>query len=104
MSPRSRRRLRAHCAVWNYPLHQLIGKLAQHCWQVVPYGGETRRTEETPLQDHDPGEIIHKVGLPAGVFNLLFGTGETTLGSALAEAIGMWIWCRLPALAKWAGK
>jgi len=80
---------------WNYPLHQLIGKLAPAllagCTVVV------KPAEQTPLQDLILAEIIHKVGLPAGVFNLLFGTGHW-------QAIGMWIWCRLPALVKWAGK
>jgi len=67
---------------WNYPLHQLIGKLAPAllagCTVVV------KPAEQTPLQDLILAEIIHKVGLPAGVFNLLFGTGET-VGSALAS-------------------
>ncbi|WP_293268201.1 aldehyde dehydrogenase family protein [Neptunomonas sp.] len=59
---------------WNYPLHQLIGKvapaLAAGCTVV------TKPAEQTPLADLIMAEIFHKVGLPAGVFNLVFGHGS----------------------------
>lgn len=59
---------------WNYPLHQLIGKvapaLAAGCTIV------TKPAEQTPLADLIMAEIFHKVGLPAGVFNLVFGHGR----------------------------
>jgi aldehyde dehydrogenase (NAD+) len=59
---------------WNYPLHQLIGK--------VPPALAAGRTiiakpaEQTPLQDFIMAEIFAAVGLPAGVFNLVSGSGS----------------------------
>jgi len=59
---------------WNYPLHQLMGKvapaLAAGCTIV------TKPAELTPLQDFIMAEIFHKVGLPPGVFNLVSGSGR----------------------------
>jgi aldehyde dehydrogenase (NAD+) len=59
---------------WNYHLHQLIGKvapaLAAGCSVV------TKPSAQTPLQDFIMAEIFSAVGLPAGVFNLVSGTGE----------------------------
>lgn len=58
---------------WNYPLHQLIGKvapaLAAGCTIVAKPAGQT------PLQDFIMAEIFEAVGLPAGVFNLVSGSG-----------------------------
>lgn len=60
---------------WNYPLHQLSGKLAPAlaagCTVV------TKPAEQTPLQDYILAEILHKIGFPAGVFNLVTGTGKS---------------------------
>lgn len=65
---------------WNYPLHQFVGKvapaLATGCTMVV------KPAELTPLQDFIMAEIFDKVGLPAGVFNLVSGRG-----SVVGEAI-----------------
>ncbi len=59
---------------WNYPLHQLVGKLAPAlaagCTVVE------KPAEQTPLPDLVMAEICHTVGLPAGVFNLVFGSGR----------------------------
>jgi aldehyde dehydrogenase (NAD+) len=59
---------------WNYPLHQLTGKiapaLAAGCTIV------TKPAEQTPIQDFIMAEIFDKVGLPAGVFNLVTGVGK----------------------------
>ncbi|TKB45376.1 aldehyde dehydrogenase family protein [Thalassotalea mangrovi] len=59
---------------WNYPLSQLVGKLgpalATGCTVVV------KPAEQTPLQDLIMAEIIEKVGLPNGVFNLITGYGH----------------------------
>jgi aldehyde dehydrogenase (NAD+) len=59
---------------WNYPLHQLIGKvapaLAAGCTIVAKPAGQT------PLQDFIMAEIFAAVGLPAGVFNLVSGSGS----------------------------
>ena len=65
---------------WNYPLSQLVGKLgpalASGCTVVA------KPAEQTPLQDLIMAEIIDSVGLPAGVFNLITGSGRQ-LGSTL---------------------
>ena len=59
---------------WNYPLHQLIGKvapaLAAGCTIVA------KPASQTPLQDFIMAEIFVAVGLPAGVFNLVSGSGS----------------------------
>jgi aldehyde dehydrogenase (NAD+) len=59
---------------WNYPLVQLIGKLAPAlatgCTIVAKPAGQT------PLQDFIMAEIFAAVGLPAGVFNLVSGSGS----------------------------
>ena len=58
---------------WNYPLMQMIGKLAPAltagCTVVA------KPAEQTPLPDVIMAEILHKVGLPKGVFNLIMGIG-----------------------------
>jgi aldehyde dehydrogenase (NAD+) len=67
---------------WNYPLHQLVGKLAPAlatgCTVIE------KPAEQTPLADLIMAEICHKVGLPAGVFNLVFGYGFE-IGPVLAQ-------------------
>ena len=59
---------------WNYPLHQVIAKLAPAlaagCTVVL------KPSEVAPLSAFILAEIIHEAGLPAGVFNLVTGTGE----------------------------
>jgi len=59
---------------WNYPLHQLMGKvapaLAAGCTIVA------KPATQTPLQDFIMAEIFEAVGLPAGVFNLVSGSGS----------------------------
>ena len=59
---------------WNYPLHQLMGKvapaLATGCTIVAKPAGQT------PLQDFIMAEIFDAAGLPAGVFNLVTGPGS----------------------------
>src|SRR2546423_8472652 len=58
---------------WNYPLHQLSAKvsaaLAAGCTVVA------KPSEITPLNAFVLAEILAEAGLPAGVFNLLIGTG-----------------------------
>ena len=67
---------------WNYPLHQLSGKiapaLAAGCTVVA------KPAEQTPLQDFIMAEIFDKVGLPAGVFNLISGVGQS-IGPSLCS-------------------
>ena len=71
---------------WNYPLHQVAAKvapaIAAGCAIVV------KPSEITPLSAFVLAEIIDDVGLPAGVFNLVTGTGPV-VGEALAAHGGV---------------
>ncbi|MEZ5217024.1 MAG: aldehyde dehydrogenase family protein [Ilumatobacteraceae bacterium] len=66
---------------WNYPLHQIAAKvayaMAAGCTVVL------KPSEVAPLDAFVLAEIIHDVGLPAGVFNLVPGTGPV-VGEAIA--------------------
>jgi aldehyde dehydrogenase (NAD+) len=66
---------------WNYPLHQVIAKvaaaLAAGCTVVL------KPSEVAPLASYELADIFHETGLPAGVFNLVSGTGKVT-GEAIA--------------------
>ena len=66
---------------WNYPLHQVAAKvapaLAAGCTVVL------KPSEVAPLSAFILADVIHEVGLPAGVFNLVTGTGPV-VGEALA--------------------
>ena len=65
---------------WNYPLHQIAAKvapaLAAGCTVVL------KPSEVAPLNAFILAEAIHAAGLPAGVFNLVTGTGPV-VGEAL---------------------
>ena len=67
---------------WNYPLHQIIAKVAPAllagCTVVL------KPSEVTPLIAHAFAQLVHDSGLPAGVFNLVSGTGPV-VGEAIAE-------------------
>ncbi|MGB4862254.1 MAG: aldehyde dehydrogenase family protein [Tepidiformaceae bacterium] len=67
---------------WNYPLHQIAGKvapaLAAGCTMVL------KPSEMAPLNAYILAEIIHEAGLPAGVFNLVNGNGPV-VGEAIAS-------------------
>ena len=66
---------------WNYPLHQIVAKvapaLAAGCTVVL------KPSEVAPLNAFVLAEIVDEVGLPAGVFNLVTGTGPV-VGEAIA--------------------
>ena len=66
---------------WNYPLYQLVAKvipaIAAGCTVVA------KPSEMTPLSTYRFTELLHDAGLPAGVFNLVPGTG-VAVGQALA--------------------
>ncbi|NUR84088.1 MAG: aldehyde dehydrogenase family protein, partial [Nonomuraea sp.] len=66
---------------WNYPLHQIICKvapaLAAGCTVVL------KPSEVAPLAAYALTEIFHEVGLPSGVFNLVSGVGPV-VGEAMA--------------------
>ena len=67
---------------WNYPLHQAIAKVAPAllagCTVVH------KPSEVAPLSARILAEIADDVGLPAGVYNLVSGTGAV-VGEALAQ-------------------
>lgn len=67
---------------WNYPLHQITAKvaaaLAAGCTVVL------KPSELAPLSAFALAEVIDEAGLPAGVFNLVVGSGEE-IGDALVS-------------------
>lgn len=71
---------------WNYPLHQVAAKVAPAmlagCTIVV------KPSEVTPLSAFILAEIMDGVGVPAGVFNLVTGTGPV-VGEAIAAHPGI---------------
>ncbi|MFJ2823744.1 aldehyde dehydrogenase family protein [Streptomyces toxytricini] len=71
---------------WNYPLHQIVAKvapaLAAGCTLVL------KPAEDTPLTAQLFAEAVHEAGIPAGVFNLVTGTGPVA-GQALAAHEGV---------------
>jgi betaine-aldehyde dehydrogenase len=66
---------------WNFPLYQVVLKvapaLAAGCTVVL------KPSEVAPLNAFILAEVIHEVGLPAGVFNLVSGIGPV-VGEAIA--------------------
>ena len=71
---------------WNYPLHQICAKvapaLAAGCTVVL------KPSEVAPLNAFILAEVIEAAELPAGVFNLVTGTGPVT-GEAIAAHPGV---------------
>src|SRR4051812_29039918 len=71
---------------WNYPLHQIAAKvapaLAAGCTIVV------KPSEVAPLNAFLLADILDELQLPAGVFNLVSGTGPV-VGEALAAHPGV---------------
>lgn len=71
---------------WNYPLHQIAAKVAPAmtagCTVVL------KQSEVTPLNAYILAEIMEEVGVPAGVFNLVSGTGPV-VGEAIAGHPGI---------------
>ncbi|MGA8682463.1 MAG: aldehyde dehydrogenase family protein [Acidimicrobiales bacterium] len=71
---------------WNYPLHQIAAKvapaLAAGCTVVL------KPSEVAPLNAFLLADVIHDVGLPAGVFNLVSGVGPV-VGEAIAAHPGV---------------
>ncbi|MBU2510128.1 aldehyde dehydrogenase family protein [bacterium] len=66
---------------WNYPLHQIVGKvapaLAAGCTMVL------KPSQLAPLNAFILAEILHEVGVPPGVFNLVSGAGSK-VGQAIS--------------------
>jgi acyl-CoA reductase-like NAD-dependent aldehyde dehydrogenase len=71
---------------WNYPLNQIVAKvapaLAAGCTIVL------KPSEIVPLNAFLLAEVIEAAGLPAGVFNLVTGTGPV-VGEAIAAHPGV---------------
>jgi acyl-CoA reductase-like NAD-dependent aldehyde dehydrogenase len=71
---------------WNYPLNQIAAKvapaLAAGCTVVL------KPSEVTPLNAFLLAEVIEAAGLPAGVFNMVTGTGPA-VGEAIAGHPGV---------------
>ena len=67
---------------WNFPLHQIIGKvapaIAAGCTMVL------KPSKEAPLNAFVLADILHEIGLPKGVFNLISGHGRE-IGETLAS-------------------
>jgi acyl-CoA reductase-like NAD-dependent aldehyde dehydrogenase len=59
---------------WNFPLHQIIGKvapaIAAGCTMVL------KPSKEAPLNAFVLADILDEIGLPKGVFNLISGHGR----------------------------
>ena len=66
---------------WNYPLHQIVGKvapaLAAGCTMVL------KPSRIAPLNAFILAEILDEAGVPPGVFNLVCGSG-TVVGRAIS--------------------
>ncbi len=71
---------------WNYPLHQIVNKvapaIAAGCTVVL------KPSEVAPFSAFLLAEICDEVGLPAGVFNFVTGTGPV-VGEAIARHSGV---------------
>lgn len=71
---------------WNWPLNQITAKvapaLAAGCTVVL------KPSEIAPLDAVIFAEIMHEAGVPAGVFNMLFGDGAV-VGAALSSHPGV---------------
>lgn len=67
---------------WNFPLNQIQRKMTP-----ALLAGNTvvvKPASETPLTAYILADIIHQVGLPKGVFNMVFGSGSS-VGDYLAD-------------------
>jgi len=71
---------------WNWPINQIACKvvpaLAPGCTMVL------KPSEESPFSAYIWTEILHAAGVPAGVFNMINGTG-VDVGAAIASHPGI---------------
>ncbi len=66
---------------WNFPLHQIVAKVAPAL--VAGNTVVVKPSEIAPLNAFILAEIMDEIGAPAGVFNLVSGTGPV-VGEAIA--------------------
>ena len=71
---------------WNWPINQIAAKIAP----ALAAGNAMilKPSEETPASAAILAEVLHKAGVPAGVFNLVQGDGPT-VGAALSAHPGV---------------
>ena len=73
-------------SAWNYPFFLAVGKVAPAllagCTVVL------KPSDFTPLSLYIMADTAHQIGLPAGVFNLVHGTG-ITVGEAISGHMGI---------------
>ncbi|MEE2630184.1 MAG: aldehyde dehydrogenase family protein [Candidatus Thermoplasmatota archaeon] len=71
---------------WNFPLHQIIGKvapaIAAGCTMVL------KPSKEAPLNAFVLADILDEIGLPDGVFNLVSGHGRE-IGETMSSHPGV---------------
>jgi aldehyde dehydrogenase (NAD+) len=71
---------------WNWPINQIACKvvpaLATGCTMVL------KPSEESPFSAYIWAEVMHAAGVPAGVFNMINGTGPE-VGAAIASHPGV---------------
>ena len=71
---------------WNWPINQIACKvvpaLATGCTMVL------KPSEESPFSAYLWAEVMHAAGVPAGVFNLINGTGAE-VGAAISSHPGI---------------
>ena len=71
---------------WNWPINQIACKvvpaLATGCTMIL------KPSEESPFSAYIWTEILHAAGVPAGVFNMINGTGAD-VGAAIASHPGI---------------
>ena len=71
---------------WNFPLHQIIGKvapaIAAGCTMVL------KPSKEAPLNAFALADMLHEIGVPKGVFNLVSGHGRE-IGEAMSRHEGV---------------
>ena len=79
---------------WNWPINQIACKvvpaLATGCTMVL------KPSEEAPFSAYLWAEVMHAAGVPAGVFNLVNGTGAGRRRGDLQPSAAS-TWCRSPA-------
>lgn len=70
---------------WNFPFFLIARKMAPAL--VTGNTIVIKPSEETPINCHAFTELLNEVGLPAGVFNVVYGQGAT--GGALSAHAGI---------------